>query len=133
MAINTKSTVLSYCTTMGGTYVPLAGVHEFSVPKVVIEKIDVTALADSKYQYIIGLEKDDDLSFKVFHSAAVYTILTATLLNTEMWYKILFSDGSGYNFQGVLCEMDCKGNVNQSVSWDCKIFLNGGVTAVIGS
>lgn len=124
MAISTLNSKLFYKS--GAYWIQFTGVREVSTPKSKADKLEITDLDSEQKNYIPGLPDADDVSFKILHTEAVFTLLD-TLHNVVTDFKVTFSDDTGFEFTGFVSEYSCKPAPNAVVEWDVTI---SGVTDV---
>lgn len=63
------------------------------------QQIDVTTLSDSQVQNINGVKQSNVLTFPVNYTSSVYSDVSASE-NTDLYFELLFSDGSKFTWQG---------------------------------
>jgi hypothetical protein len=108
MAISTYGTSFKYGSTSADKTLPIKSYPEVLAKRAALE---VTSLADDARVYIQGIrETPDSLDFTMNYDATVFAEINA--LDGVQKCELLFSDGSGFTFDGYLSASNSAGEVN---------------------
>jgi len=108
MAISTYGTVFKYGDTTHSTSLPIKSYPEILAKRSALE---TTTLSDDAKTYIPGIrETPDSLDFGLNYDSAVFATISA--LEEVQKCALIFSDGSGFTFDGYLSMANEAGDVN---------------------
>jgi hypothetical protein len=108
MAISTYGTVFKYGDSTPSTELPIKSYPEILAKRAALE---TTTLSDDAKTYIQGIrETPDSLDFGLNYDSTVFADINA--LDKVQKCALVFSDGSGFTFDGYLSMANDAGDVN---------------------
>ena len=97
------------------------------------EKVDVTTLADSKRQYIKGLQDQDNLTFAAIYRKTIFnTLKAAEKLDTVYDWKITYPDGTSFTFTGAFSLVLNGAEINGALAFQIIVVVSKGPEFVPG-
>lgn len=131
MELLSKGTKLMYSATSEGTYKALYGLSTTPEMGGTSEKVDVTNLNDANRRYIKGVKDLGDLEFGFFYNdaddnanvtveevAAAYSTLRAfDVAGTDIFFKLVYPDGTGFSWKGTVTVKRDSAAVNGALSF----------------
>lgn len=130
-----KGTTLGYKTTGAepGEFTTIGSVT--SIPDIGSEpeKVDVTTLADSKRQYIKGLQDQDNLTFAAVYRKSIFnTLKAAEKTDTVYDWKITYPDGTSFTFTGAFSLVFNGAEINGALAFQIIVVVSKGPDFVPG-
>lgn len=136
-------TTLSTSTTETGTYLPLYGLSKVPDVSFEAEKIDVTNLSDTNKRYVPGIVDLGEPEFEFFNNAEEDTteeikdsykkLRALDLARTAAWYKLMYPDGTGFQFQAYVTTTRTGGGTGDALSFKAKMLITSNIEDVTAS
>ena len=135
-------TTLSVSETQAGTYLPLYGMSK--VPDMAFEpdKIEVTNLSDTNKRYVPGIVDLGQPEFEFFNNNEVDTtekilnsykkLRTFELAKEAVWFKLMYPDGTGFNFGAYITTTRTGGGTGDALSFKIKLLITTNITDIPG-
>lgn len=134
MELLSKGTKLQYADTKAGTYKTLYGLQSTPDMGGDPEKVDVTNLADGSKRYIPGVKDYGDLDFTFFYnddddnpavseadvSTSYSTLRALQKSNSTAWFKLLYPDGTGYQWSSKVSVKRSAAEVNAALKFTLR-------------
>ena len=131
---------LSYSTTSGGTFTPIAELSEMVPPKTVVKDAEVTRYDSpgETEEFVTGYRNGGEPTFKANFLKAQYAILYG-MIGTPFYWKFQFNDGtvpttgSVIECYGWINEMGAEVPMKEKVSCTLKMRISGLPTFTAGT
>ena len=128
------STILANAATLGynlaatGSYTNIP-VKSINTPSPEYAVTDVSGLSDAVNIKLPGYLDNKTFGFSSYHSAAVMTLLTATLPGIVAYYQITLIDNSTFTFQAIMSKpYKTKLERNGSIVYEVELDITGAIT-----
>ncbi len=131
-----NNSILSYCSTIGGSYTTVSEVVNFSMPTATVKKVPFTHYSsDSGWaEFKSGVWKEGgSVDVELNYVKTLGTLIYTTLLGSEQFYKLTLKDGSTFIFPGIITDAGGAIPKDDRVTQTFKIDIIGQVYFTAGT
>ncbi|SHI25012.1 hypothetical protein SAMN02745823_03891 [Sporobacter termitidis DSM 10068] len=135
-------TVLSASSTQNGTYLPLYGLSNVPDMSFAADQVEVTNFSDKNKRFVPGIIDLGNPEFEFFNNDALdvaeqiknsYQYLRAAELDhTALWFKLVYPDGTGFQWQAYVITTRVGGGPSDALSFRAQMLFASNIIDIPG-
>lgn len=135
-------TTLSTCATQSGTYRQLYGMSKVPDVTFAADKVEVTNLSDTNKRYVPGIIDLGEPEFDFYNNTGTdtaeliansyATLRAAQIAHTPLWFKLVYPDGTGFQWQAYVTVTRTGGGTNDALAFKAKLLITSNITDLPG-